>query len=226
MRGSVAERSTRAKRTRVRVAVVDDHRLVRDGVAAYLSARRSEFAVVVAVDSWSGLLEHGDFPVDVVVLDLNLGDGIPVAAKIRVLAEAGSRTIVMSRQADPTSIRGALAAGAFSFVPKTESAHELAEAVRAAARGETHIPDAVLLAIGDGGDAQDPGLGRQELRAMMLYAAGRSIREVAEEMTTTEETVKSYIKRARRKYRSIGVDLGTKVLLRRRGIREGWLSSD
>jgi hypothetical protein len=45
-------------------------------------------------------------------------------------------------------------------------------------------------------------------------------------MATTEETVKSYIKRARRKYRDVGVELGTRALLRNHGIREGWLDPD
>ena len=45
-------------------------------------------------------------------------------------------------------------------------------------------------------------------------------------METTEETVKSYIKRARRKYREVGIDIGTRILLRRHGLREGWLTSD
>jgi len=57
----------------------------------------------------------------------------------------------------------------------------------------------------------------------VLYATGRSIREVAEKMGTTEETIKSYIKRARRKYRDIGLDLGTRLLLRRHAAREGWI---
>jgi hypothetical protein len=45
-------------------------------------------------------------------------------------------------------------------------------------------------------------------------------------MSTTEETVKSYIKRGRRKYRRVGVDLGTKLLLRRHAIREGWITPE
>ena len=60
----------------------------------------------------------------------------------------------------------------------------------------------------------------------MLYASGRSIREVAAEMGTTEETIKSYIKRARRKYRTAGIDLGTRVLLRRHGARAGWIPTE
>lgn len=221
-----APRALRTRRRPTRVAIVDDHRLVLDGLCAYLGARRSDFTVEIAAASWEGLLTHESFPVEVVVLDLNLGDGIPLATKIRQLAVTGARTVVVSRQCDAASITAALAAGALAFVPKSESGAELIAAVRAAARGETHVCDAVRIVVGEGIPTVDAGLGKQEQRALMLYAAGRSIREVAEEMATTEETVKSYIKRARRKYRSIGVDLGTKLLLRRRGVHEGWLTPE
>jgi DNA-binding NarL/FixJ family response regulator len=72
----------------------------------------------------------------------------------------------------------------------------------------------------------DPTLGRQELTALQLYAQGRSVHEVAVQMATTDQTAKSYIKRGRRKYRLAGVDLGTKVLLRRHAIREGWIAPE
>ncbi len=73
---------------------------------------------------------------------------------------------------------------------------------------------------------EDPRLGQQEQRALVLYAGGRSIRDVAEAMSTTEETVKSYIKRGRRKYLHAGTDLGTKLLLRRHAIRHGWIAPE
>ncbi len=207
----------------IRVAVVDDHRMVIDGIAAHLDARRLGIHVVIAESTWLGLLSHQEFPVDVAVLDLTLDDSIPIATKVRALNAAGTRTIVMSRHADPSSIQGAIKAGALGFVPKTDSADELVNAIRSAAQGR-HYDNAVTVnALSQVESVGDPGLGRQEQRALALYASGRAIREVASEMGTTEETVKSYIKRGRRKYREIGVDLGTKILLRRHGIREGWL---
>ncbi|WP_166870344.1 MULTISPECIES: sigma factor-like helix-turn-helix DNA-binding protein [unclassified Salinibacterium] len=68
--------------------------------------------------------------------------------------------------------------------------------------------------------------GPRELHAMTLYASGRSIRSVAEDMGITEETVKSYLKRGRRAYRNAGVDVGTRTLLRELAIREGWLAAE
>jgi DNA-binding NarL/FixJ family response regulator len=210
----------------IRVAVVDDHKLVVDGIAAHLEARRLDIHVVIAESTWLGLLSSNDFPVDVAVLDLTLDDSIPIATKVRALSAAGTSTIVISRHADPSSIQGAIKAGALAFVPKTDSADELVNAIRAAAAGVPYDNGSARIARSQVAASGDPGLGKQEQRALALYATGRPIREVAIEMGTTEETVKSYIKRGRRKYREIGIDLGTKILLRRHGIREGWLSPE
>ena len=93
------------------------------------------------------------------------------------------------------------------------------------AGGRHHGPVATA-ALAEWAQRTEPTLGRQELTALRLYAGGRSVHEVAQSMSTTDETVKSYIKRGRRKYRAAGVDLGTKVLLRRHAIQEGWIPQD
>jgi DNA-binding NarL/FixJ family response regulator len=213
-------------KTSIRVAVVDDHRLVLDGICASLHDPRNGISVVAAETSWAGLIEHPGFPFDVVVLDLQLGDGIPVGTKLRALGTIGSATIVMSRHADSASVTAAMRAGAMGFVPKTDSAAELAAAIRAAAASTPHLSAPLAEAVAGFAASPDPRLGRQEERALVLYASGRSIKEVAAEMETTEETVKSYIKRGRRKFRDVGVDVGTRILLRSYGISEGWLTPE
>lgn len=211
---------------KIRVAVVDDHRLVLDGIVAHLTASQLDIEVVASEASWAGLLAHSAFPVDVVVLDLNLDDRIPIGTKIRALTAAGSRTIVISRHADIPTVYTAIQAGALAFVPKTETADELVAAIRSAAIGEQHQNAPLRNAIAGTNPEVLPGLGKREQRALVLYASGRTIREVAEVMQTTEETVKSYIKRARRKYRDVGTDLGSKIKLRDHGIRAGWVSKE
>ncbi|MET0590364.1 MAG: response regulator transcription factor [Naasia sp.] len=210
----------------VRVAVVDDHVMVAEGITARLLTAAPTIDVVATVSSWAEFIAHSSYPVDVVVLDLNLEDNIPVSTKLRALATAGSHTVVISRHADAGSIHGAITAGAAAFLTKSESAETLIENVLAAASGSVDHSATVERALAEFDNADDPGLGRQEHRALVLYAAGRSIKEVASDMVTTEETIKSYIKRARRKYRAIGVDLGTKNLLRRHAIREGWITPE
>ncbi|HEX4442711.1 MAG TPA: response regulator transcription factor [Galbitalea sp.] len=210
----------------IRVAIVDDHRLVLDGLAARLHEPEKGISVVAAETSWAGLMANPAFPVDVVVLDLHLEDGIPVGTKLRALGTIGTAAIVMSRHADSASVTAAMRAGAMGFVPKTESATELSAAIRAAADSTQHLSAPLAEAVAGFVAIPDPGLGRQEQRALVLYAAGRSIKEVAAEMNTTDETVKSYIKRARRKYREVGIDIGTRIALRRHGVKEGWLTPE
>lgn len=210
----------------VRVAVIDDHVMVAEGITARLASASPALKVVATVSSWAEFIAHPEYPVDVVVLDLNLEDSIPVSTKLRALATTGSRTVVISRHADAGSIHGAITSGAAAFLSKQESADALVASVLAAAEGTVEHSAFVEKALAEFANAEDPKLGRQEHRALVLYAAGRSIKEVAADMTTTEETIKSYIKRARRKYRAIGVDLGTRNLLRRYAIREGWITPE
>ncbi len=217
---------TRGRAAGIRVALLDDHRLVLDGLVARLSTRATGITVAAAESSWAALVDNPDFPFDVVVLDLHLEDNIPIGTKLRALQAAGCSAVVMSRHADSGSINAAMQAGAMAFVPKTEPAEELITAIKLAAKQRNHIPEHVATVLAGFRATPDAGLGRQEQRALVLYAGGRSIKEVAHTMATTEETVKSYIKRARRKYRQVGVDVGTRVLLRRHGIREGWIAPE
>ncbi|MHB1235713.1 MAG: response regulator, partial [Microbacteriaceae bacterium] len=172
----------------IRVALVDEYRLVLEGISATLSHARTGITVVAAEPTWEGLLSHPAFPADVAIIDLNLGDGIPMKNKIGILAEAGCRTVVISRHADALSIRCALQSGASGFVAKTDQSRELVKAIRAAARGERHLSKTVAAAISGLAGREDPRLGDQELRALSLYASGQTIKEVAATMGTTEET--------------------------------------
>ncbi len=217
----------RRKDTRpIRVAIVDDFALVIDGLVAHLADSSLGIEVVIAAQTWGELIESPQFPAAVTVLDLNLNDLISVRAKIAALRAAGSEVVVISRHADAPTVLRAIDAGALGYVPKTDGAAELVRAIQAAARGRRHLPPELASAIKGLPVPADPVLGPREREAIARYATGRSILEVAEAMATTEETVKSYIKRARRKYRDVGVELGTRSLLRNHGIREGWIDPD
>ena len=77
---------------------------------------------------------------------------------------------------------------------------------------------------GDIGGA--PKLSAQERRVMALYGGGEPVKSVAYELGISEETAKSYLKRIREKYRVAGIDVGTKVALRKRAIQDGILIQD
>ena len=217
--------AVQATRTRVRVALIDEHRLLVEGLAARLSSGRARIEVVAALTDWPELVRLPE-QVDVVVVEVGLDDDVPFEAKMQQLVESGVPAVALGRTPDPSAITAALAAGAVAYVAKSDSADELVAAVHAAAAGRTHRSPTVQAALDAWANRADPNLGRQELLALQLYAQGRSVHEVAVHMTTTDQTAKSYIKRGRRKYRLAGVDLGTKVLLRRHAIREGWIAPE
>lgn len=210
----------------IRVAIVDDYRLVVDGIAAHLSGSDLGITVVIRAVNWAELVADPQFPAEVTVLDFNLKDGLNLKTRIQALRAAGSEVVVISRHSDNSSVTRAVQAGALGFVPKTDSAEDLVAAIRAAAKGEQFLADPLADAVALASDDRPPGLGAREQQAISLYATGRTIRQVAEEMLTTEETVKSYLKRARRKYRDAGIELGTRVLLRKHGVLEGWVDPD
>lgn len=210
----------------IRVALVDDHRLFLDGLATRLSEPTTGLSIVVAETTWAGLVGHPEFPVDVVVLDLHLEDNIPIGTKLRALAPTGCAAVVMSRHTDQASVTAALTAGALGFIAKTDTADDLIDAIRAAATSTQHLSTQLAESVADYLPGPDAGLSQRELNAMVLYAGGRSIREVAAAMRTTDETVKSYIKRGRRKFKDVGIDVGTRILLRRHAVREGWIADN
>ena len=206
---------------RIRLAIVDDHRMLLGALSEWLRGAASDIDLVAAVPSWSELLAHPAFPVDVVLLDLDLRDNIPISIKLSTLKSAGVRTMLMSTYSEPAVVREALGAGALGYLVKSEPVETIVEAIRAAQRGESYLSRELEDALDDDGAA--PRLSAQERRVMALYGAGQPVKAVAFQLGISEETAKSYLKRIREKYRLAGYDVGTKVALRKRAIADGIL---
>jgi len=209
----------------IRIALVDDHRMLLEALTEWIRNAADDIDMVAAVTTWPELLTHPQFPVDVVLLDLDLKDSLPISLKISTLNTTNVRTVVMSSYSDPAVVREALAAGASGYVVKSEDAHMIVEAIRTAVRGESFVSAELDLAI-NGGDDGVPRLSAQERRVMALYAAGEPVKAVAYQLGISDETAKSYLKRIREKYRVAGFDVGTKVALRRRAIQDGIILQD
>ena len=207
--------------SRIRLAIVDDHRMLLGALSEWLRGAASDIDLVAAVPSWSELLAHPEFPVDVVLLDLDLRDNIPISIKLSTLKSAGVRTMLMSTYSEPAVVREALGAGALGYLVKSEPVETIVEAIRAAQRGESYLSRELEDALDDDGAA--PRLSAQERRVMALYGAGQPVKAVAFQLGISEETAKSYLKRIREKYRLAGYDVGTKVALRKRAIADGIL---
>src|SRR6195952_6184441 len=210
----------------IRLALVDDHKMLLGALTEWIRNAADDIAMVAAVTTWPELLTHPEFPVDVVLLDLDLKDNIPVALKISTLKTTGVRTVLMSTYSEPNVVREALAAGALGYLVKSEDAAMIVEAIRAAAVGESFVSAELDLALNSGEVGGAPKLSAQERRVMALYGGGEPVKTVAYQLGISEETAKSYLQRIREKYRVAGFDVGTKVALRRRAIQDGILLTD
>jgi two-component system, NarL family, uhpT operon response regulator UhpA len=208
---------------RIRLAIVDDHRMLLGALTEWIRNAAPDIEMVAAVASWPELLTSPEFPVDVVLLDLDLKDNIPVSLKISTLKTTGVRTVLMSTYSEPNVVREALAAGALGYLVKSEDAGMIVEAIRAAAEGESFVSAELDLALNSGEVGGAPKLSAQERRVMALYGGGEPVKAVAYQLGISEETAKSYLKRIREKYRVAGIDVGTKVALRKRAIQDGIL---
>jgi DNA-binding NarL/FixJ family response regulator len=183
----------------------------------------ADIDMVVAVPTWPELTIHPEFPVDVVLLDLDLKDNIPVSLKINTLRSMNVRVVLMSTYSEPNVVREALAAGALGYLVKSEDADMIVEAIRAASKGESFISAELDLALNADEVGGAPKLSAQERRVMALYGGGEPVKSVAYQLSISEETAKSYLKRIREKYRVAGFDVGTKVALRKRALEDGIL---
>ncbi len=207
----------------IRLAMVDDHRMMLGGLSEWIRGTAGDIELVAAVTTFTELLTHPRFPVDVVLMDVDLKDNSPVSLRLSQLKQTGVATVLMSSYAEPQIVREALASGALGYVPKSEDISMIVKAIRAAARGESYISAELDLAINSGDIGGSPKLSAQERRVMALYGGGEPVKTVAYELGISEETAKSYLKRIREKYRVAGFDVGTKVALRKRAIQDGIL---
>ncbi|UXN25197.1 response regulator transcription factor [Curtobacterium flaccumfaciens] len=210
----------------IRLALVDDHRMLLGALTEWIRNAADDITLVAAVTTWPELLTSPAFPVDVVLLDLDLKDSIPVSLKISTLKTAGVKTVVMSTYSEPNVVREALGAGALGYLVKSEDADMIVEAIRSAQRGEQYVSAELDLAINSGNVGGVPKLSAQERRVMALYGGGEPVKSVAYQLGISEETAKSYLKRIREKYRVAGFDVGTKVALRKRAITDGIIVQD
>lgn len=207
----------------IRIAIVDDHKMLLGALTEWIRNAADDISMVAAVASWPELLTHPEFPVDVVLLDLDLKDNIPISLKLSTLKTTGVATVLMSTYSEPAVVREALAAGALGYLVKSEDAEMIVEAIRAARMGESFISAELDLALNAGEAGGAPKLSAQERRVMALYGAGEPVKAVAFQLGISDETAKSYLKRIREKYRVAGYDVGTKVALRKRAIQDGIL---
>lgn len=208
---------------RMRLALVDDHELVREGLRALLSAHPEEAVEIV----YSGASVTAALAADpgIVLLDVDLGPGTdPVAVSTRAFVDAGVPVLLISAFDDAAAIRSGLRAGALGFVPKRVSYETLVEALHSAANLELYL--SVDLASILAAAADTPDLSPRELDALRLYASGLKLSAVAHRMGISPHTAKEYLDRVRAKYSHVGRPARTRTELYAAAFRDGLLQED
>lgn len=191
------------------IAIVDDHALFRESLTAWLQIHEPDIITVRSVASVDKLTT----PVDVVLLDIDLGPRHPpAAASVREVVATGAAVLVVSALAHPRLVRQAMASGALGYVPKHEPPHVLAQGLRTVARGELYLTPDLAAALADSDD-DVPALSPQELRALRLYASGLKMDSVARRLGVSPATVREYLDRVKRKYEQVGRPARTKAEL-------------
>jgi two-component system nitrate/nitrite response regulator NarL len=205
------------------VAAVDDHPIILESVAGWVTNDEGDIRVVATASTVAELLAGPGRHADVVLLDLDLADGTTVESNVAAVLAAGPVVLVLSASERPLAVRAAIHAGARGYALKNEQSDQIRSAIREVAAGGDWVSPrlAYILATDDAADR--PALSNQETRALQLYATGLPLKSVAKRMAISEETVKQYLGRVREKYTRAGRAAPTKIELYYRAVEDGHL---
>jgi len=188
----------------IRVLVADDHRVVRQGLRAFLASTDDIRVVGEASDGSETLLQlaalhaSGEAP-DVVLMDLLMSpmDGIEATRQVRARYPE-AQVVALTSFVEEEKAQAALDAGASGFLLKDADADEVAVAIRAAHRGEVHLDPAIagrlVRALGAPGLPR-PGstLTGREHQVLRLVAAGKANKDIADELCISERTARTHV---------------------------------
>jgi DNA-binding NarL/FixJ family response regulator len=181
----------------IRILLVDDHPVVRMGLRGMLDAEPDLAVVGEASSGAEGVeLALAERP-DIVLMDLRMPGGDGVEATGRILSSApGVRVMVLTTFESDRDILRAIEAGASGYLLKDASPAELAEAVRAAARGETVLaPSVASTLVRQVRSPAPPALSARETEVLRLVAGGLTNAEIGKRLFISEATVKTHLLR-------------------------------
>ena len=185
----------------MKLLVIDDHPVMREGLAALLRQAGPDTHVVQAGSAGEGLQlteQHDDF--EAVLLDLMM----PGVGGFQAISEFGRKrpdlpVIVLSSSEDPRDVHKALSLGALGYVPKSASSSALLSAIRLVLSGEIYVPPLILNKQVDGsGQAAAPSgsaprLTDRQIEVLALLSKGQPNKTIATRLDLSEKTVKAHI---------------------------------
>jgi DNA-binding NarL/FixJ family response regulator len=178
---------------RIRVLAVDDHPIVREGIGALVSMQPDMTLVAEASDGREAIQQFRTHRPDVTVMDLQMPEMNGLDALIAIRNEfPAAKVIMLTTYKSDTQIVRALKAGAQGYLLKNALHKELLDTIRAAHAGKRVVSPEASLEIVE--HAMDDPLTHAEISVLRLIAEGRANKEIADQLSTTEESVKSRVK--------------------------------
>ena len=186
----------------LRLLVVDDHEVVRQGLVALID-RREKFQVVAEAGTVEEALDAARrFQPDLVIMDVRLPDGSGIEACREIRAELpATRVVMLTSYPDEEAVLSAIIAGASGYLLKQVRARDLVSALEAVGRGESLLDPAVtekvlerVRRIASGTYTDELAqLTAQEQKILQLVAEGKTNKEIASEGFLSDKTVKNYV---------------------------------
>jgi len=184
--------STTTQHSSIRILVIEDHNVVRQGLVALLSVIDDLEVVGEAADGVEAIAQYRRHKPDIALVDLRLPrlSGVEVIQRIRMEIPS-ARFIVLTTYDGDEDIFRALQAGAKSYLLKGMTSDELTTAIRAVHAGKSHIPAEIAQKLAERMGTEE--LTQRELDVLEQIVSGKSNREIAAELTISEATVKTHI---------------------------------
>ena len=198
----------------IRVLIADDHRVVRTGLEALLSAEDDMEVVGAAVDGAEAAAMATELAPDVVLMDLSMPgtDGVEATRQI-CASRPGTAIVVLTSFAERARVLDAVNAGAAGYLLKDAEPEEVFAAVRAAARGESPLDPRAARVILDARTASPSpaaGLTAREREVLTLVGEGLANKQIARRLGISEKTVKTHLTNV---FQRIGVTDRTQAAL-------------
>ncbi|HEV2964397.1 MAG TPA: response regulator transcription factor [Candidatus Angelobacter sp.] len=200
--------------TKTRVLIVDDHPLVRQGLAGIIQ-QQHDMTVIAEASCGREAIEHfRTHRPDLTVMDLRLPDMSGVEAMRSILHEfPDARIVILSSYEGDADIRAGLEAGARSYFLKGMDSKELVEEIRLVNAGKKRIPPAVAARLTE--YLADDSLTKREIEVVKLIAGGKSNKEIGKLLFISEDTVKMHVKNILSKLQASDRTQAVTIALRR-----------
>ncbi|MGO9260558.1 MAG: response regulator [Bryobacteraceae bacterium] len=178
---------------RIRVLTVDDHPLLREGIAAIIDGEPDMTLVSHASTGAEAIQMHREYQPDVTLMDLRLPDVSGIDAMLAIRSESpNARVIILTTFEGDVEIQRALQAGARGYLLKSMPPNELAQAIREVHAGKKRVPPAIAAHLAEymGSERLSP----REIEVLRQVADGNRNRDIADKLHISEETVKVHVK--------------------------------